>query len=101
MSALGEEIRAAVQQALRDELPRVLAELQHGVPVADGLLGVTAAAQRLGLKPGTVYKMAARVELPSHKIGGRLLFAPTDLDAYAETRRRSPERVLELAVRKP
>ena len=56
---------------------------------------------RLGLKAGTVYKMAARSELPSHKIGGRRMFAPADLDDYAKARRCSPERVLELANRKP
>jgi excisionase family DNA binding protein len=99
MSALVEEIRAAVQQALREELPRALAELRGSSASAPAteLLGVAAAARRLGLRTGTVYKMAARGELPSHKIGGRRLFAPADLDAFAEARRCSPERVRELA----
>jgi hypothetical protein len=43
--------------------------------------------------------MAARCELPSHKIGGRLVFAPADLDAYAAARRRSPEKVRALAAK--
>jgi len=92
----GEELKAAIREVLREELPRLLA---LGVD-ADGLVDVAEAARRLGLKPGTVYKKAERLELPSVKIGGgRVLFRPADLDAYVEARRRSPERVRELVSR--
>src|ERR1700682_1349149 len=105
MSALAEELEAVVRRVLREELPRVLAELREGVqlPIADDLLGVAAAARRLGLRPGTVYKLGARCDPPSHKSGGRVLFSPADLDAYVAARRRSPERVRDLAeqVQKP
>ena len=77
----------------------MLADLRDGVHDADrgDLLGVADAARRLGLKPGTVYKLAARVELPSVKAGTRVLFRPADLDAYTAARRRSPERVKSIA----
>jgi len=101
MSALADEVREAVRQAIREELPRVLAELQQATSprAGDMLVGVEAAARRLGLAKGTVYKMAEKCELPSHKIKGRLLFSPADLDTYADARRRSPEIVAQLAAR--
>jgi excisionase family DNA binding protein len=96
VSALADEIRAAVREVLRDELPKLLAEAR---PQQQGaaLVGVTEAARRLGLAVGTVYKMAARLEVPSHKIKGRLLFRAADIEEYTTARRRSPERVAELA----
>jgi excisionase family DNA binding protein len=106
MSALAAEIRAAVREALREELSRLLAEALPTAPRMgeQQLMGVDEAAAHLGLSTSTVYKLAERVELPSTKIGRRLLFRVADLDAYAEARRRSPERVRELvavAARKP
>jgi excisionase family DNA binding protein len=85
----------AVRRVLREELPRVLAELQQGQQphAVEDLVGVGAAARRLGLAVGTVYKLAGKCELPSVKIGARLLFKLADLDVYAAARRRSPERV--------
>jgi excisionase family DNA binding protein len=94
MSALAEEIKAAVREALRDELPRIL---RSAAPEASSLLNVDEAAQRLGLKPATVYKRARRGDLPSVALGSRVLFRSADLDAYVEARRRSPERVKALA----
>jgi len=89
-----EDIKIAVREALREELPRILAELlPDAARQPEGLLDVDGAARRLGLAVATVYKRAQRCELPSVKLGERVLFRPTDLDAYAEARRRSPERV--------
>jgi len=96
LSLSAEEIRATIQQVLREELPRMLAELRQPAPV-DGLLGVEAAAKRLGLSTSTVYKRGQRGHLPCIKDGSRVLFRPADLDAYAEARRRSPDRVRALA----
>ena len=90
-----EDIKIALREVLRDELPRILAELLPVPP--EGLLDVDGAARRLGLAVATVYKRAQRCELPSVKLGERVLFRPADLDAYAEARRRSPERVRDLA----
>jgi excisionase family DNA binding protein len=92
-----QEVKAAVREVLRDELPRLLAEMQPAN--ASGLLGVDAAARRLGLGRSTVRKLAAKCELPSVAIGRRLLFRPADLDAYAEGRRRSKEKAKALADR--
>ena len=64
MSALADEIRAAVREALREELPRALAELQQRAPkAAEDLVDVAGAAPRLGLAVGTLYKMAEKVDL--------------------------------------
>ncbi len=97
MSALADEIKAALREVLREELPRALANLR---PPADGefYVGVDEAARRLGLSTSTVYKLAERIdELPSVKVGTKVLFKVADLLAYAEKRRRSPERVDRLA----
>jgi excisionase family DNA binding protein len=90
--ALYDEVKTVVREALREEL----AALRPG-PDLRSLLNVEAAAQRLGLKPATVYKRARRGDLPSVALGKRVLFMASDLDAYIEARRRSPERVKALA----
>jgi excisionase family DNA binding protein len=89
-----DELRTALRDVLLEVLPKLLARLAGGD--AD-LLDVDAAAKRLGLKPATVYKRAAKCELPSVKLGARVLFRPADLDAYTGARRRSPERVKAIA----
>lgn len=91
-------IASTVREVVREELQRCGA-LRRPVPAApaEALLGVPEVAQRLGLAKSTVYKRAQACELPSVKVGTRVLFRPADLDAYAEARRRSPERVRELA----
>jgi excisionase family DNA binding protein len=102
MSALAEEIKSALREVLREELPRALAQLglkAKDEADAECLIGVQEAAQRLGLSVSTIYKRAERCELPSVKDGGRLLFKTDDLMAYAEGRRRSPERVHQLAIK--
>jgi excisionase family DNA binding protein len=87
----GEELRDAVREVLREELPRLLADARHsGEP---DLLDLPQAAHRLGLGKSTVRKLAASCELASVKVGRRVLFRSRDLDAYADERRRSPERV--------
>ncbi len=98
LAALADEIRAAVREALRDELPRALADVARPAAKEDGLLGVAEAARRIGLSKSTTYKLAERCELPSVQLGTRVLFRPADLAAYAEARRRSPERVREMAA---
>src|SRR5713101_681010 len=101
MSALTDEIRTAVRDALREELPRALAlafaeARATSVDVTKaGLVDVNEAARRLGLRPSTVYKRAESVELASVKLGRRLLFRPADL---ADARRRTPMRVREIVA---
>ena len=97
MSALAEELEAVVRKVLREELARLISGLPS--PAGERLLDVDETARRLGLSSSTIYKRANACELPSVKLGGRVLFKPADLDAYAEERRRSPERVKELASR--
>ncbi len=100
MSALADEIKAAMREVLREELPGALSQLQpRSDEGRDRLVGVTEAADRLGLSTSTIYKRAERCQLPSIRDGGRLLFKVGDLVSYAEQRRRSPERVRQLAER--
>src|SRR4051812_2392886 len=97
--AFSDLVKTALREVLRDELPDLLAELGGAARNHDAerLVGVEEAARRLGLATSTVYKRAEKCELASVKIGGRILFRPTDLDAFTEARRRTLERVQELA----
>ncbi len=103
MSALvvipADELRAMLETAVRDGVRAALSQLrpQPGED-HDRLVGVIKAANRLGLSTSTTYKLAERLELPSVKVGSRVLFKVADLVAYAEERRRSPERVRQLAL---
>jgi len=45
-------------------------------------LNVNDAARFLGLKTGTVYNMVCRRALPFHKIGRRVLFRKSELEAF-------------------
>lgn len=96
-----EEISATLRSVVREELARLLAARPVEVPPAaeTRLLGVDEAARHLGLSRSTLYKRAQRCEVPSIKDGNRVLFRVTDLDTYAEARRRSPERVRNIADR--
>ncbi len=95
-----DQIAARVEARL---LPRLLAALKnpsapHGAREGERLLSVEEAADRLGLSVSTLYKRAERGALASVRDGGRLLFRSTDLDAYVEARRRSPEKIALLAA---
>jgi excisionase family DNA binding protein len=48
-------------------------------------LDINQAARFLGLKPGTVYNMISRRTLPFHKVGRRVLFRQTELEAWFES----------------
>jgi excisionase family DNA binding protein len=100
VSAIADELEAVLRKVLDERLRPIealLAELQ--TPGEADHLGIPEAAKRLGLATSTIYKLAERCELPSVKLGGRVLFKPADLDAYAEDRRRSPSRVREAVAR--
>lgn len=57
------------------------------------LLDVDAAAAFLSIRPRTVYKKAARGELPFVKVGGALRFRVDELEQYVEARSLSPGRI--------
>jgi excisionase family DNA binding protein len=89
-----EQLEAVVERAVA----RALAGVRPATSPADpALVDIDEASRLLGLSTSTVYKLAARCEIPSVKLGGRLLFKPADLASHAESRRRSPERVRALA----
>ena len=87
MSALADEIEAAVRRAFDAAIPRVIDEVVRrigNVTAQDaGLLDVHEAAQRLGLSTSTIYKWAKACKLPSVPMGRRVLFRASDLDAPA------------------
>ena len=46
---------------------------------------VEQAARFLGLKKGTVYNMISRRVIPYHKLGRRVLFRPSELEAFFQS----------------
>jgi excisionase family DNA binding protein len=51
------------------------------------LWNVREAARALSLSTVSVYRMASEGALPAVRIGGRVLFAPMDIQAYIRSRR--------------
>ena len=56
------------------------------------LLSVEGSARYLGVRKSTIYSWAARRQIPSVKMGRRLLFDLEDLDRIIEERKRGVER---------
>jgi excisionase family DNA binding protein len=52
----------------------------------DGFLNVQSAARFLSTTPKSIYHLVERHQLPHHRAGGRLLFDPSDLRAWVESR---------------
>jgi excisionase family DNA binding protein len=93
-------LRTAVREAVHAEIAPFAAELSALIaarngraPERRGLLHVKQAAALLNLHPDTLYKRARDLDVPSVKVGSRILFDPADLDAYARAHRRSGEDV--------
>jgi excisionase family DNA binding protein len=55
------------------------------------LLTARELADLLGFQAGTIVDWFERGELPGYRIGGRLRFRETDLEAWLEKRRHAPE----------
>ena len=55
------------------------------------LLNVEGSARYLGVQKSTIYSWAARRQIPSVKIGRRLLFDRKDLDKLIEEQKRGIE----------
>lgn len=54
----------------------------------ESLIDLKETAHLLGMKPCTIYKWVFRRKLPSVKVGGRLRFRPSVLQAWLEARER-------------
>lgn len=50
-------------------------------------LNIDQAARFIGLKKGTVYNMVCRRAIPHYKVGNRILFRESDLEAWFESKR--------------
>ena len=48
-------------------------------------LNIDQAARFIGLKKGTLYNMISRKAIPYHKVGRRVLFTQTELQAWFES----------------
>lgn len=68
-----------------------------GVTPQEGLLDVRETATYLSLSRSTIYKLSSSGRLSSVKMGGRLRFRRSDLDAYVAGHRRGKDVVTELA----
>lgn len=92
MSSNIEELLAeALRKVVREEVRAAFQDMRK-VEAEDPekLVGVAAAALRLGVSKSTIYKLSDKLELPSVKVGAGLRFKIADLDTYKETHRRSP-----------
>lgn len=56
--------------------------------MTESLLTAREVAALLGFKPGTIVDWAERDELPHFKVGGRLRFRTSEVEAWLEARRR-------------
>lgn len=45
-------------------------------------MSATELAALIGVSPSTVYAMAARREVPHHRVGSRVVFSRTDIEAW-------------------
>lgn len=48
-------------------------------------LDIDQAARLVGLKKGTIYNMVSRKAIPYHKVGRRVLFVRSELEAWFQT----------------
>jgi len=55
------------------------------------LLSVTDAAGLLGVGKSSLYSWAERGQIPSQKVRGRLMFSPSQLEAWLAAQRRPQE----------
>jgi excisionase family DNA binding protein len=103
MPELEELLRSIVRDEVRHVIREELADFENRNAdrrsKAEALLNVKDAARHLGIRPSTLYKKAESIEIASVKIGSRITFRVPDLDAYVNSRRRSPELVAALARR--
>jgi putative molybdopterin biosynthesis protein len=61
---------------------------QYDLPPTERLLTINEIADRLAISRDTVYRVLVR-EIPSYRVGERLRFKASDVDAYVE-RNRTP-----------
>jgi excisionase family DNA binding protein len=76
---------------------KVEARLAARQTAPDRLLDVREAADRLGVSTHTIYKRKEKGLIPFIKNGSKLLFKPSDLDAYVEQNRITSKKVTALA----
>ncbi len=71
-----------------------MSEAQQPITAPDSLLSPLQAAQQLGISPLTLanWRATKRYPLPYIKVGGRVRYARSDLDAFLASRRSSPEK---------
>ena len=58
--------------------------------MTERLLTARELAELLGFAPGTIVDWAEAGKLPAYKIGGRLRFKLSEIEAYVQSKRRGP-----------
>ena len=58
--------------------------------MTERLLTAREVAGLLRFAPGTIVDWAEAGKLPAYKIGGRLRFKPSEIEAYVQSKRRGP-----------
>lgn len=78
----------SIALTLPDELLELLAdELAKRVQVQPvGWLNVDGAARYLSTTPDAIRSLVKRDAIPVHRVNGRVLFSPAELDAYVRGR---------------
>jgi excisionase family DNA binding protein len=96
LDALVERIAGRAAEKVLESLRPVL----QGARPADAanLLDAKAAAEKLHVPVGAVYKLSASGRLPAVKVGARLRFRVSDLEQFIEQGTRSADRVRALAA---
>ena len=79
-----DELRAVIAE----EVARVLADRATTSAPPDWL-GPDAAAEIIGVIPRTLARMVQRKEIPASRVGRKLRFRRSDLDAYLASTRRA------------
>jgi excisionase family DNA binding protein len=83
MSALAEEIKAALREVLREELPRALSLLQPRTD-EDGYLSVQKAATLVEVHPDTIRAWVKDGRLVAHRAGRELRIRRDQLRRFLE-----------------
>ena len=58
---------------------------------SERLLTASEVAELLGFSPATIVDWAEADKIPSYKLGGRLRFRSSEVEAWLEDRRRGPD----------
>lgn len=80
------ELKSMIREALREELTPILSTLQKPAEPEKGYLSRHETAKRLKISLGTLHSRTVSNEIPSHRIGRRILYKPDEVEACLQKR---------------